>query len=100
MRLSDRILARVPRRHRPAVKRLLAVAGIAFVLFELWRFAIVAGGLLPTLNWIGGELAVIAGYRPWVAVVGLALTALFFVAPVWLLRLLYRRLFHRGTQAG
>lgn len=91
-RLSDRLLAFAPLPYRPAMRRVLAVLGIAFVAFEFWRLAVG----LTLLPWgrIGAGLAHLAAFPLPIAIVAFGIAALAFIIPmaavVWALRRLSR----------
>lgn len=95
--MFSRLKSRVPERFR----WLIAVASVAFVIFELSRFAAVAPFLEPFWRGISAQYAVMASKAPMVVFVSLSVTALAFVIPmagvIWALRWLHRRLFHSGT---
>jgi uncharacterized membrane protein YozB (DUF420 family) len=98
MKLRDRLLARVPERHRPLAGRLFVVLAGAFLLFELSRFAAVLPLLAPVWPRIERETEAMTAAGPAVAVLTLSITALAIAIPMWAvikgMRWAHRRLFH------
>jgi len=83
------------------VNRWIEAAAVAFLAFELWRFAIVGKALLPFWNnRLLPELVSIGDYPPWIMAVVILVTFVAFVVPmtgvVFALRFVHRRLFRRA----
>lgn len=94
-----RLLARAA--ERPWSRRLVAVLGAAFVIFELSRFLALIPMLSPAWDIVRGGFAGMLAMRPAAMITGLTVTALAFIIPmvgvVWAMRWLHSKLFRSET---
>lgn len=92
---AERLIGRAPERYRRYLRRLAAVLAIAFVAFELSRFAVMAEELAPLWVRSAALFENIRSLSPLGMIVGLTVALIAFVLPmagiIWLGRLVLKR---------